>query len=225
MALEVTNQLAPAELTSLSTLKRRLRVASLGSADDDLLRDLIREASAEVVSYCRRPFARAQVIETGLRPDGGSVFLSLTPVVEVHSVSRGGEPILDFEVEDPDAGIISAGSGGGILAENEMRWWNDPFQGVARETYTVDYTGGYLTPQDPPEGQPAPPRTLPFDLEAAVISMVGYAYSPDADDRKIKSVKVEDITYQYETGSASGASTMDSALSITDRLDRWKRVI
>lgn len=221
MGIVVVNEIASPMLTTVSAFKRRKRITV--ATDDDLIEDLIREASAEVVRHCRRSFARARVRESGLSQELGSVAVSLTPLVEVHSVWRGGEPILDFRIEDAGAGLIMASSG--ILAAGEARWWSDSFVHGGHDSFEVEYTGGYLTPEEA-TGEPptVPPRTLPYDLEGAVIEMVAAVYEPQTSGagRTIKSVKVEDITYQYETDKSGGG---ESLLSITDRLDRWVRIV
>ena len=219
MSIAVVSEISPPMLTTVGAVKRRLRLA--GSTDDVLIGDLIVEASAEVVRYCGRSFARARVRESGLREEFGDVAVSLTPLVEVHSVWRGGGPILDFRIEDADAGMITASSG--ILAAGEARWWSDSFVHGGADSFEVEYTGGFLTPEEPAEGQSnPPPRTLPHDIEGAVIRMVSLALPPaPGTEPALKSIKVEDITYQYaETRPELG----EAALSITDRLDRWRRV-
>jgi hypothetical protein len=212
--LEVVEQIAPVELTTREAVKSAFRIS--GDADDAMLDDLIKVATDEAQRYTERTFARARVLENRVRAENGYLALTLTPIIELHSVMRGGEPILDFEIDDADAGLVTSSTG--VMAEGEARWWNDPFYYHGNDVYTVEYTGGYLTPRsDPPDGYN---RNLPYDLERAVMEMVNLGYTPGgADDRPLKSIKVEDITYTYEEGQ-----TTSVALAITDRLDRYRRI-
>lgn len=222
MAVAAVEKAASYDLTTPEAVKSRLRVQ--GGEYDSLIEALIKEASGEASRYCQRDFVRERVKESNLKYDLGYLILSRTPVVEIHAARRGGEPILDdWEILDAEAGFVALSSG--VMHSGESRWWNDPFRAPWHERYEVEYTGGYVTAAiaEPPEA-----RDLPHDLEAAVVEMIAPGLEeaqrrdrPGGEHGAVKSIKVEDITYQYET--AAGAFGTKS-LSITDRLDRYRRV-
>ncbi len=229
MSLTVVGPPSEAEtmLTTVAAVKDEIGIAQNDTSRDDYLKRLIRQASDEAVSYCHRPFARQRVRETGLEYRDGYVMVTLTPVTEVHQLSLNGQVVLGVEIEDADAGVLT-GSGNALLGLGESRWWNDPFRAslgnLMGSQAVVEYTGGFVVPQgaDPPSS-----RTLPYDLEAAVIALVAAALerSPaqavGTGTPAIRSLKVDDINVTYE----DGATGVNLATQVYDRLSRYRRVV
>ena len=212
MALEVVGAPGETKLTTKEAAKRRLGLNEMSKEHDELLDQLIRQASDEVVSYCGRPFARQHVRETGLKDSyGGTLMVTLTPLVTIHSITIDGETILGYEMEEADAGFIG-GVSGGVLGAGERLWWNDPFTPSTARRIVVEYTGGFVVP-----GQTG--RNLPYDLEAAVLEIVANNFQAQGEGEAapIRQLHVDDITVQYESGGASALPT------ILDRLERWRR--
>ena len=220
MGLSVVGQPGETMLTTVAAVKDELGIEGPSRAQDVYLERLIRDASQEAVRFCRRPFARQRVRETGLEYRDGYVMVTLTPVAEVHTLALDGQVVLGVEIEDADTGVLT-GSGNALLGLGEARWWNDPFRALAPagSRAVVEYTGGFVVPADE---DAETPRTLPYDVEAAVIGMVKAAYQDrgDGPEPTVKSVKVEDVTYQYETGAPASLGPTPY-----ERLERWVRVV
>lgn len=220
MSLVVVGGPTSPDLTTVEAVKTRNQIA--GAEQDELIARLIREASAEVVRFCRRPFARQRVRETVDAEDDGGVMVSLTPVEAVHAVSAGGEPILGVEIDDPGAGVLrGAGSAGGVVGAGEARWWNDSWAFKGKRWVTVEYTGGYHPPST--DAALDALRDLPYDLEGAVIALVGAwlkAEGPAGASPTIRSLKVDDINVTYDDPAAAGSLQTQ----VYDRLIGYRRV-
>ena len=141
--------------STLLTTKRRVKV-ELGlsltdTSKDELLDDLIAEASASIEGYCGRAFGRAAVTETLPGTGRTRLMITRTPVVTVTSVAYNDSTISSSEyvIEDADAGFLYRDDGwywtvaqdAGALVPRYV-----PSLGI--NDYTVQYTGGYLLPGD-----------------------------------------------------------------------------
>lgn len=139
------------DLTTLRRVKVELNLALTETTYDELLGNLIAEASEAVESHCHREFARAVVTESV----GGSGRLRLvasrTPLVSVSSVVFDDSTVgsTDYSIEDADAGFLY----------REMGWyWTVPADAydlvpkwsasMTVPDYVVTYAGGYLLPGD-----------------------------------------------------------------------------
>lgn len=154
-------------LTDLASVKLELGVS--GSTEDPYLQAQITQASAAIVSWCGRVFAR-EVVSEVWRLDADTQPLSLAryPVVTITSVIEDGTTLAGSDYElDADAGMLWR------LASDERAAWR------ARKI-TVAYTAGYLLP-----GQVG--RTLPADVERACILMVAAQYNAQGRDPMLRS--------------------------------------
>lgn len=151
MGLTVTSMAGSSRLTSVAAVQAELGI----STDAALIGDLIDRASAAVVSYCNRVFARATYTET--LPGYGDIHLQLarTFIASVSSVAdRYGNVITDYSIADREQGwlfrrcgwawtaMVSPGLvGGGSWMDrgNPMPRQEDPF-------YSVAYIAGYVLP-------------------------------------------------------------------------------
>lgn len=135
-------------LVSLASARRELGLDGLGPDAD--LSGLVAGASAAVVAYCSRPFARAAYTETITDYAGAYLTLARLPIVGAAPVVLyRGEVVVDFIVDDADAGSLY----------REQSWdanftrgnlLTDPFRALEPmlSPYTVSYTAGYLLEDD-----------------------------------------------------------------------------
>jgi hypothetical protein len=156
-------------LTEVSTIKTALGITD--SSQDARLYGIIRAVSDLVCSYCGRAFALEEVKESvggvGL-PD---LLLSRTPITEITSVNFDDGEFNDWVILDREAGIVQATSG---WASTEYDWTTISYGPAPYMRYLWEFTykGGYVLP-----GWPSPAkRTLPYDLEMAVVDMVKAQY-------------------------------------------------
>jgi hypothetical protein len=127
------------------------------------------------------------------------LLLSLTPVIEVTLVEFDDGEITDWSVYDNAAGII----------QRRARFKSTEFvhnnldlapTNYGEKRWHVTYTGGYVLPGW--TGTPSPTRTLPYDLERAVVSMVKTQLASVKFDGTMKSYKIGDTAIVWDTGSA-----------------------
>jgi Phage gp6-like head-tail connector protein len=170
MSIEV---LEPAPSTALTTLTAVKQWMGIETTDlDDTLIAMIQAASDFACRYCGREFALQKVRE-GIPGKGvPDMLLSLTPIIGIDSIDYNGsemDPMI-WEITDAEAGIIQSSHGfhGSYFGVPNTI---DSFPSTyAQEAYFAIYEGGYVLPGWDEEIYG--PRTLPYDLERAIIDTV-----------------------------------------------------
>ncbi len=138
-------------LTTLRRVKVELGLDLSTNAKDELLTDLVAEASDAIGTYCGRDFPRAVVTET--LPGTGRLRLMVrrTPLKAITSIVYA-DSTLDstgYEVEDEDAGFVYREGGfywTPVEDASQLVPHYAPSLGI--NEYTLTYTGGYLVPED-----------------------------------------------------------------------------
>ena len=210
MALTVTT---PAADTKLTTPERV--VEEVDGIADPLLTELIEQASAIIVAYCDRPFAQEVYSET--LPGFGDVELmvSRTPIIGTPTVFHNGDPIIDFTIESPEAGILRRDNGWSWTAPFFQHLVGHPIAGAEDPQFTVNYTAGYILPDDQAN------RTLPLDIERAAIELVRATYLSRTRDPAVVSERVGDYAVTYARPGEEPESGLPPRVEAL--LTRWKR--
>jgi hypothetical protein len=205
--------LSQAALTTLARVKTALGIS--GSTEDSALETIIEGASAAAVNWCGRTFHREDDIEEKL-PGYSSMFLSVSrcPIVSVSSIEYDGAELdsSGYEIHDAGAGMIY-GLSGWVWTN---AWANAPIgdvplPGTERKLYTVTYNGGYVTPNQVALSTFST-RTLPYDLEDAIVDMVVDKYRSLGRDSSITSEKV--LTGAVTYGGAQAVAVGHRAASV-----------
>ena len=136
-------------------------LGTLPAADVAFVDRLIREASAAIVTYCGRPFARETVTETVPAYGDIHLMLSRTPLVEVTAVTFDSTvvPVTDYSIANRERGLLYRRRGWqwtdqvypGLSAadpfgDGGMFMMGTPLPGQEEPLVSVDYTGGYVLP-------------------------------------------------------------------------------
>lgn len=146
--------LDPSALTTLEAVKAQLDIE--GDSEDGILISFIEAATAAVETYCRRRFAYAEDVTETVTAHGQLLFLRRPPILKVHEVRRGDDPLPEDEYDVAQAeGIIS------------LRYPSPS------SPYMVRYDGGFVTPNQATQERP---RTLPRDVELAALLVVTSLY-------------------------------------------------
>jgi hypothetical protein len=209
--------LATNALTTLATVKEELGIAV--STWDTMLERYINEASAAVESYvCRKLYWEADIEEKYAGYGIRRMVLQRTPLIGTPVVEYLGTTVStdDYEVEDANTGVLFAlanwiwttGAVGGITP--------DPWPGQERKSYTVTYTAGWVTPQQAIDLSVT--RTLPYDLEGAVINVVTSKYTTRGKPANVQSERI--LSWSVTYGSTTDASGWPT--EITAILDSYK---
>lgn len=208
---------SPTDLTLLATLKAEFGIAS--TSEDDYLNAAIKRASAAVCSYLRVPKAqdgtftlgRETLVQTirfnsnhrsGYRGPG-NLILARRPVVSITSVVEGDETLVatDYEL-DGAAGLLAR------LCDDRASHWSC-------EKTVVTNVAGWLLPDKGAD------RTLPYDIESAVVDLIKQARAGRTRDPLIKAVEVVDIDRkEYWVGGIAQGGALPP--DIASRLDPYR---
>lgn len=163
-------------LTDLDTVN-----AELGfTTGVDPIRDALLERYINVASQAFQTLidrCLAKTVYTGYKAasnNSNNFYLKEYPILSVESFQISGD---DYDYE-----IIETGEEGSYLYNEDGFVGNARVFGSLTRTYygessldvEVDYTAGYVLPKD--AGDPTPIRTLPYDIEDAVINVVIIKY-------------------------------------------------
>ncbi len=208
--LEVVTAATNTKLATLEAVKTELGISD--ASQDALLGLLIDQASAAIVDHCGRPFARETYKETVPGYGSNRLMLSRTPIISVASVVADSEVIVDYLIENPDAGILYRKVG--------WRWtpplgWNITYYPVAGQEellFAVTYTAGYVLP-----GDTGTPR-LPQAVERACIETVKCWFLGRDRDPALASERFGDLQSNY--------IQIEGLPPIAERLlAPWRRVV
>ncbi len=204
MALTVTT---PADETKLTTLQAAIRYLDL-AADCDVsvqakIDFLIKAVSDAARRYTGREFSRQTYQET--LPAYGSPYLRVSerPIVSVSAITRDGTPVdsTSYTIEKPESGLIYAESNfTWYVASEQTLGGVQPLPGYEAPKYQVSYVAGWLLP-----GETG--RTLPHDIEFAVLEALKSWRTGDTTGGPLRSIKVGPVeeTYAVEGTLQRGA--------------------
>lgn len=217
MSITVVTPTDSRDLTTLEAVKDRLVICD--NANDAVLNRLIKESTDYIYRLTCRFFARETVIEKVKGFDNTQLMVSRTPIVSITSITDdNGEPVIDFEIDDKDAGLI--------YRENGWQWQPSRWFAASpvivpnteKKNYTVTYEGGYYTP-----GSAQGVRDLPYDLESLAIDYVQFVYIDSIDgDPTVKAHKVGDIS--VTKGSMDQKDSGFAMANLRRKLKLWSRI-
>lgn len=206
-------------LTSLTTVKTDLNIS--GSAEDAYLTEKINQASAAVCSYLRVPMASDGTVTLGsedlvqtfrfeasrpgfLFTGVGSynprrhLILARRPVTAVASVVEQSTTLDQSQYElDGASGLLKR-----LRSDREASW-----DGCSK--VVVSFTAGWLLPD---KGNA---RTLPYDIEKAVIDLVKGARAARLRDPLLKEIEVVDISRKVFWVGGTGSTTLPPEIAAT----------
>lgn len=174
--LPTSSILAASSLTTLDAVKADLAIGTLDTSNDAVLERIINAASEAAAKYCGRKLHYEAVTSERVKGFATTrLMLRRTPVAAVTSIVIDGETVdaTTYYVEDADVGFVYRASG----------WdWTAPYRsglaapdksaGDEEGLFLVTYTGGWVTPVQNGTGSPALVRSLPYDIEEAIIMAV-----------------------------------------------------
>lgn len=185
--------ITPATTTALTTLAAvKADLAESGVADDGWLEDAIRRASATVCRFCNRAFALETVRETIRLPTPtDALTLARWPLVSIVSITEAGKPLAGTGYEaERDAGTVYR-----LTGSDTRRPW-------PAGKIVVEYQAGYALPGDPV-------RTLPEDIERAVILLVRHQWHARGCDPLVKAEEVDGVgRVEYWFGGGTKGSAL-----------------
>jgi len=219
--------LATNALTNVATMEAVLGLAS-GSADARLQR-VINQASAIAEAFAGRVFYRNTAIsEKHPGQNTPIIVLEQPPINSITSVTyltQSAEDSSSYEIHDANVGEVYRVSGtwGGVdvLFGDASR---TVYSGQGRMVWTFAYDGGWYTPkQDDDSGSVT--RTLPYDIEQAVIAIAVALYRAEGRDPTLTGERLMEAQQTYATamGSSGGSWLEANVPSAAMILRRYKR--
>jgi len=202
-------------LCTLADVKEELGITV--ATYDTRLERLILAACDAVANYTGRLlYYDAAVAESVAGFGGTRLLLSRTPIVSITSITMDGLALAatDYEVEDAAAGFVFRQSGWPWSAEQSDNIAGDPIAGTEEREIDVVYKGGYVT-QGQVTAIPVLARTVPYDIEDAVIQLVADRYRNPASSVASERLLSAAVTYRDS----------DIPPAICRVLDKYKRLV
>lgn len=223
MTVTVTSAASSKKLTTLAEVKDDLGISV--STYDNAINKKIDQASAMIVSYCGREFAKETVSETMPGTGDYTLIFTRTPVISITSISYKGTAVDAnvYELHNRDAGTVF----------NSTRWLDTalgasplsfvPLSQSRENNYTAVYIAGYWLPSF--SGSPSGTDILlPDDVELAARELAKMLYLGRRRDQSIKqetAANVGSVTYYGgESGSLGGLPPM-----LKEMLSPWRRFV
>lgn len=140
-------------MLTVSTIATTTLLTTRARAETELgetipaLDDYIRVASAAIVSYCHRPFAREVYSETLPGLGGTELQLARTPLVGSPSlVAFDTFPLTDYSIASDLESVLYRRGGWGWTGYRGGFFFDQPIPRTEESVYRVDYTAGYILP-------------------------------------------------------------------------------
>lgn len=198
--------LAANALTEWATLQ-----GELGLTDDTYKavgERLINVASDLIEQACNRVFYRAAWTENVAVPAARPcrIVLAHTPLVSITSITPDNVPgpgtaldSTDFDLEDAAAGFVYRDARWSTTELRRPDVVQDYDPGSGKESLTVVYEGGYVTPAQVTANTYAT-RTLPYDLEQACLEVAVNLYRRRGASLEAIAEKVGEASVTYAPG-------------------------
>lgn len=205
-------------LTTLETLKSELGITD--TSKDAKLQRIINAQSRRLASLMGRNVHH----ETGLvekLPGHGTarLLLSRRPVLEITAIAcvEGQQSTTidesSYVIESEDSGFILRLDG--LWDTRQAHGFAyEPAAGLPLRLYHVTYTGGWVTPQQAADDNSLA-RTLPDDIEEAVLALCAQAYKRGPTQIGIKSQKMLSTSKTYQSDN-HGRQVPDMVLDVVE---------
>lgn len=214
-------------LTTLNEVKRVLGIG-LNDLDEDItLERYIRVASNEFEQKTSREYGYVTGHTEDVSSDTGRILQvkQKLPIDSINSIEKDTGNSTDtvdstnYEIQDAQAGQIRRTQG----------YWDntsatipsiEPIQtGEDLTLYTVDYDGGFVTPQQDANDSSLSDDLdrLPPEIENAVISRVVDMYRSQGRDSNIRKESILDASVTYETDRSAKLTEFDQVVNMYKR--------
>lgn len=212
--LTVVTPAASRDLTALATVKTQLGIS--GSASDGLLSSLITSASKAAANKCNGELIY-EVVSEQFRPYpflGAPSLSNLPTYIHLRRL-----PVAAVQLVTEDDVALVEGTDYEIDAQRGKitRLYNDLAYGWRFRKLVIQYGGGYVFPDSG-----GSPRTLPEDLEQAVIEIVKDMWFAANRDPLVKAENIPGVReVQYWVGSIGSDGGWPPR--VTDLLGAYQR--
>lgn len=198
--LEVLDAASSTDLTTIPALVAE--VGTLTPAQQDWISLAIESASALIEQEANQRFAQQQFKETIEGSGSSTLMLARTPIIGTPTIiTVDNEVIVDFVVEEADAGILYRRQGW----TNEISYMRsisrDPLPYEQHPRFVVTYVAGYYLPSftdDIVDGEVA----LPANIEQACVLTIKAWWHKKNRDSSVSWKQVGDLALGYRGDAA-----------------------
>jgi hypothetical protein len=211
--LEVLTPAVSLLLTKLADVKADLGIPTTDTSNDAVLTDLIEEASDEIQRefqfFCKQTYRETL-------PGYGTPILQLkrTPIVTVSLVKHLNDPIIDYTIEDKEAGHLYRKQGWLWTASVGWNMTGYVMPNTEHPEFTVEYEAGYLAADQPSSD-------MPGAIQRSARETVKDWYLARKRAEDVASKSVGDLSISYKTASEEKRAIPARAYS---RLEKFRRV-
>lgn len=184
--------LADNALTTLARLKQFNGIAESDTGQDFKLEFLINSASQEIENILGRKLKKAQYTEKIKGNNRLTIQVKNYPVLNIDSIKINGSTVNESDYSLNESGIIEGARPWGASG---LHYGISNFMVQQSKNIEVAYTTGYVLPKDETEEEP---RTLPYDIEAALFSMINGAMALTDGAAGLKSFSISDVRWEWD---------------------------
>ncbi len=186
--------LADNALTTLERLKQFNGIAETDVSQDFKLEFLINSASQEIENILGRKLQKSRYIEKVKGNNRLTIQVKNYPLLDVESIriKINGLIVNESGYSYDESGIIE-----GVRPWGDMGLCHGISNFMVQQSYNIEviYTAGYVLPKDETEENP---RTLPYDIEAAIFTMVNGVVALADGGAGLKSFAISDVRWEWD---------------------------
>lgn len=213
-------------LATVDQVKTRLGITS--SSDDDMITEIIDEASALIVDYIGSSLATQTYEETIAGTGTTRILLSNAPIESISSVTYDGVAVTDYSIANQRVGVLYREDGWTRSTQSFSRLVFDPHVQLDKQNWVFTYRAGYVTPPGESGDESQGLFELPLSFRSIVIRLCSWMYSVRVSESAgLKKIVVggdDGFTEEYfspqEASSGSGIPP-----SIEKQLNPWKQLV
>ncbi|PKM61638.1 MAG: hypothetical protein CVU99_02440 [Firmicutes bacterium HGW-Firmicutes-4] len=184
--------LASNALTTVERLKQFNGIAEADTSQDFKLEFLINSASQEIENILGRKLKKAQYTEKVKGNNRLTIQVKSYPVLGIDSIKINGSTVNESDYSFDESGIIEGTRPWGASG---LHYGISNFMVQQSKNIEIAYTAGYVLPKDETEEEP---RTLPYDIEAALFSMINGAMALTDGAAGLKSFSISDVRWEWD---------------------------
>lgn len=231
--LTTTLRTTDANLTTLDALKARLfGSTSTSTSEDVVLAAIVLAGSRWAEQFVGRPLTVQSYAERVATFGRRNLMVKRTPVRSIQIFESTEDDAYEvtstqFSV-NTEAGLVARDDGWPWTVPTELELEERPLPGEESEPWYVEYQAGYAlggistgsVHWSTHAGTTDTGRTLPEDIEEAVLLKCRTIYEKSVEGGSVKSEQLGDLQVTYESGGESSAGTLASegGLSLAELL-------
>ncbi|MEL7659604.1 hypothetical protein [Acetobacterium wieringae] len=179
-------------LTTIERLKQFNGIDEADTSKDFKLEFLINSASQEIENVLGRKLKKSQYIEKIKGNNRLTIQTKNYPLLDVDSININGSTVNESDYSFDESGIIEGIRPWGASG---LHYGISNFMVQQSKNIEIAYTAGYVLPKDETTEEP---RTLPYDIEAALFTMVNGLMALSNGAAGLKTFSISDVRWEWD---------------------------